>query len=248
MYKCDFCGRESFKKISLYGHICCSKHMHQLIKGKIPDNNPRTCADLNEYRYLDENTIEFDVYNQKSEVNGHFTIDAEDLDKVRWHKWRKDLFNHIVTGNCTETNPRMELFRLVLGTSDSGKVVDHIDGNPFNNSKRNLRECTQGQNCMNKAKQTNNSTSGFVGVPWDKDRSMWAPEIRVNHKRCHLNRYASFEEAVYARFVAECLLFGEYQNKWQAFQKVKYIKKVNHERKNEIKEYVRNKLQSKGML
>lgn len=247
MYKCDFCGRESFKKISLYGHICCSKHMHQLIKGKTPDNNPRTCADLNEYRYLDENTIEFDVYNQKSEVNGHFTIDAEDLDKVRWHKWRKNNYGHVMTGNCTDTNPRIELSRHILNINDPNLVVDHINCNPLDNTKKNLRICTQAQNCVNKSLQSNNNC-GFAGVPWDKERKMWAPEIMSNKKKCHLNRYVHFEEAVYARFIAECLLFGEYQNKEEAIRKVKCIKNLNHERKNEIKEYVRNKLRSKGML
>ena len=38
MYKCDFCGRESFKKIRYGGHTVCSKHMHQLHKyGKVLD-------------------------------------------------------------------------------------------------------------------------------------------------------------------------------------------------------------------
>ena len=49
-YKCEICGRETFKKIRLNGYTLCSKHMHQLHKyGKFLDNSPRTNYDKNDY-------------------------------------------------------------------------------------------------------------------------------------------------------------------------------------------------------
>ena len=61
MYKCDICGRELKKKISLYGYCLCSKHMHQLLKyGKFLDNIQRTDSDLTDYTInYDTNTVTF---------------------------------------------------------------------------------------------------------------------------------------------------------------------------------------------
>ena len=50
-YKCEVCGRESFKKIKMGGYILCSKHMYQLHKyGKFLNNKPRTNNEKNNYK------------------------------------------------------------------------------------------------------------------------------------------------------------------------------------------------------
>ena len=74
MYKCDFCGRESFKKIRYGGHTVCSKHMHQMNKyGKVLDNIPRTNNDLNDFVIkgcMPSRTSKFFL-----EINGKFVCD-----------------------------------------------------------------------------------------------------------------------------------------------------------------------------
>ena len=58
------------------------------------------------------------------------------------------------------------LIYIILNNSlSSEKVIDHIDGNPFNNAIINLREVFQKTNCQNKRKNKNNSTN-IVGVCW----------------------------------------------------------------------------------
>ena len=42
------------------------------------------------------------------------------------------------------------LHRHIAGCSDNGMVVDHIDGNTFNNLSSNLRICTRQQNSQNR--------------------------------------------------------------------------------------------------
>lgn len=231
-YKCDICERPLFKKNRMYGKTLCSKHMHQYFKyGYALDNNPRTQKDLNEFRCISENTIEFDVYNRKSEVVNHFWIDREDLAKVRYYKWRVDTNCHVITGNCTSTRPRKELSHIVMNCPD-GMVVDHKDGNPLNNRKKNLRICTQQENLCNKHFMSN-SNSGEIGIIWDKSRKRWAPEIRKDGKRYHLSRYKTIEEARYARYIGELILFGEFRN-----QKQFDFGDLSESRKSEIKQYV----------
>ena len=55
------------------------------------------------------------------------------------------------------------IWALTYGTIDSELIVDHLDGNPFNNSVDNLRLKTLLGNSMNKRKHKNNST-GTTGV------------------------------------------------------------------------------------
>lgn len=244
MYKCDICGRELKKKISCYGYILCSKHMHQFHKyGKFLDNNPRTENDLNGFRIIND-IVEFDVYNKKSEVVDQFIIDLKDLNKVRYHKWREDTHGRIITGNSTNKNPRRELSRFLLDVSDDAIVVDHKDGNPKNNRRNNLRICKQKDNLCNKSFMSNN-TSEFIGVSYDKQRHRWAPEIRKDEIRCHLGRYKNKEEAVFARHIAEIILFKEYRNTNQDNLKNKLFEKITLTRKQEIENYVKEKLSTK---
>ena len=247
MYKCDFCGRISKKKNRIYGYTTCSKHMHQLLNhGHVLDHNPRSEKDLNEFRYLTGGIAEFDVYDIHSEVSGHFIVDASDVPLIRWHKWRMDTNRRIITGNCTSKNPRRELSRFILGVENENFVVDHIDGNPFNNTRQNLRICTQQENTCNKVMMSTN-TSGMIGVSWDKARKKWAPEIRSEYMRCHLGRFNSYGEAACARYFAEQIVFGAFQNQDQMVLKKEAMKSVSAIRQREIGEFVLKKLQDKGM-
>lgn len=211
--------------------------MHQYIKhGRFLDKNPRTQNDLNEYRinYKDQ-TVEFDCYNRKFEVIGVFIIDLDDIEKVKYHKWRLDSNGRPITGNCTKSRPRKELSHVLLNVPE-GKVVDHIDGNPKNNRRSNLRVCTQSENLCNRSFMTNNN-SGCIGVRWSKNRFKWEVEIRKDKKRIHLGRWSDYNEAVYVRRYAEKLLFKEYQYQDNLLPKLE-----DKNRKEYIENYVGNKL------
>lgn len=55
----------------------------------------------------------------------------------------------------------MFLHHIVMGTKD---MVDHIDHNPLNNTRQNLRICnTNSDNCINQSLSSKN-TSGHTGV------------------------------------------------------------------------------------
>lgn len=245
MYKCDFCGRESFKKIRYGGHTVCSKHMHQMNKyGKVLDNIPRTNSDLNDF-IIKGNIVYFNVYNQKNIKIGEFFIDKCDLDKVRWHKWRISS-GHIVTGQPAKKQQK-DVGHIILGTNPSvNTVIDHKDGNPMNNTRENLRICSQSKNVLNKRYMSNN-TSEFVGVAYRKDRNTYDPEIRINYKRCHLGYEKNKKHAVYKRYIAEELLFGEYVNEEEHSKKKNFTDDIPQNIKNELKEKTIQKLKEKDL-
>jgi len=247
LYYCDICDRPLKKKNRLHGFTLCSKHMHQLIKyGFFKDNIQRTNKDFNDY-IVKDGIATFNVYDQNNIKVGEFIVDAADIQKIKYKKWRQDSNEHIVTGNCTATNPRRELSRFLLDVEDAASVVDHINGNTRDNRRSNLRVCSQAENVCNKHFMSNN-TSGFVGVMWDKQRKRWAPEIMLNQKRCHLGRYDIKENAIYARFVAEKIVFGEYRNFSKDKDLFVLFKSIPTQERQRIAEYVIQKLKSKNNL
>jgi hypothetical protein len=91
------------------------------------------------------------------------------------------------------------------------KGYDHIDHNPFNNVRSNLRPCTQHQNTCN-GKLGKNNTTGITGVQYCTvtPQKPWRARIMFNRKEIYLGCYATFEDAVKARLEAEQKYFGEF--------------------------------------
>lgn len=247
-HKCDICGRELFKKNQMQGYILCSKHMHQLYKyGKFLDNIQRTNNDLNDYKInYEEQIVSFNVYNQKNILIEKFIIDLEDIEKVKYHKWRMN-HGHVVTGSPSKGTQR-DVSHIVLDFDAriSNKVVDHIDGNPFNNRKNNLRIISQADNVKNQSLSTRN-TSNFKGVSYDKERNRWASEIRFNHNRIHFTRRQDKREAVYQRLIAEQLLFSEFVRQSELKRMEEYTKGLDDKIKEELENYVKTKLKDKNL-
>jgi hypothetical protein len=102
------------------------------------------------------------------------------------------------------------LHRIIMKQPNgNGMVVDHIDGNPANNSKDNLRVCTQSDNSKNRSKSRNNKT-GFKGVCWDKKAEKYRARIIVEYNQISLGCYDTSEEAHEAYKQAAVKHFGEF--------------------------------------
>lgn len=108
---------------------------------------------------------------------------------------------------------RKYLHRAILNAS-SDKQVDHIDGNKLNNSKSNLRLCTNSENSRN----TRPKRGKYKGVYFDKKRGQWVAQITVDRKCTSLGSYLSPEDAALAYNEAAKSLHGEfaYINKVEA--------------------------------
>lgn len=72
--------------------------------------------------------------------------------------------------------------------------LDHINGFPFDNSIRNLREVDNKQNHENVAVSRGNTT-GYRGVSWDKSRQKYLAKVTHNYKTINVGRFNTAEEA-----------------------------------------------------
>jgi HNH endonuclease/AP2 domain len=83
-----------------------------------------------------------------------------------------------------------------LTNCPADKIVDHINGNRFDNRKENLRVCTHVENNRNiNNKITQNKTSGVRNVGWDKTRECWVVKLTVNNKSVYYGSSKALEEA-----------------------------------------------------
>jgi len=62
------------------------------------------------------------------------------------------------------------------------KIIDHIDGNPANNSISNLRPASPSQNIQNSKKSMRN-TSGLKGVHQRRKDGKWIATIKIPGRR-----------------------------------------------------------------
>lgn len=134
-------------------------------------------------------------------------FDKEDFWKIKDKCWYISKAGYLFSKRKTGT---FLMHRVIMELPEGCKdVVDHLNHNPLDNRKNNLRVTTQGKNCYNKSKQSNN-TSGCPGVTFDKSKNKWVAFISYASKNIFIGRYEKYEDAVTARKRAEEKYFGEY--------------------------------------
>ena len=238
MKKCDICNKElDDKKIcKAFNKLLCPKHYQQILKyGHVLDNNPRSQSDLNDYNFIDENTIEIICFNKKSNKSGSFLISPCDFNNIITKKWRI-WKNSVFTGNYNPIS-----YTSFILNPDKGYVVDHINGDRFDNRRENLRICKQQDNLCNKHFMSNNK-SGFIGITYSNERNKWCAEITKNNKKYKLGRWDKIENAVYARYFAEKILFGKFRNTLNDYKILNVIQILSNKDKKNIRKTVSKKL------
>jgi hypothetical protein len=132
------------------------------------------------------------------------SVDDEDWEIVSKHTWHvrtKDGKVEAVKTNVKRNSRRakLSLHQLLMGPVPPGKdSIDHIDRNPLNNCRANLRFATLSEQTINRGINRNN-TSGVTGVCWYKARNKW--EVKIDRK--FVGYYEIFEKACEVRAQAE---------------------------------------------
>lgn len=177
----------------------CNKHYLRLYIGGSLELRGRK---RNDYKIIG------DIVEMVTNKGVPFWFDVKHLDRVKNHSWCKSRTGYLVSnidGKVTK------LHRFILFDVGDEDVIDHIDGNPFNNIDSNLRICENIHNARN-CKLSKNNTSGYTGVSKyvAKGEVKFRAVICVNRKGITLGYYKTFEEAVRVRKLAEIKYFGEY--------------------------------------
>jgi HNH endonuclease len=150
-------------------------------------------------------------------ANGKFAlVDSKDVFEVSKFKW---LLTHLGRAKKGTTGPgrksiQIFLHRFILD-APKDMVVDHINGDPLDNRRCNLRVCTRHQNAMNQKKRK--TQVGFKGVRKRvygklKNKITWEARIKVDYKEICIGYFKIAEDAAKAYDIAARHYFGEYAN------------------------------------
>jgi hypothetical protein len=152
----------------------------------------------------------------------HAVIRKEDLEKIKDRSWYA-LFS---SRNGRKEKSRSPHFS---GGYSNGKyrkasslhsfilekpICDHIDKNPANNCRCNLREATVQQNNYNRGKIRAGTPSKFIGVTAVKRKKgyAYAAHVVYNKKQVYFKTFELEEDAARARDIAALKYFGEFAN------------------------------------
>ena len=142
-------------------------------------------------------------------TQGKFTqVSDEDYPEVSKYKWHahkegrgRDVFyakRKVIVNGKQFTIPMQN----AIMNTPKGMVVDHIDHDPLNNQRSNLRNCSVLENRRNNSSISKN---GFKGV-------YIIALITVNSKSINLGTFDTVEEAAHAYDEKAKEYFGEFAN------------------------------------
>jgi hypothetical protein len=120
-------------------------------------------------------------------------VDAEDFEALSQHKW----YAHSTAKGARMYaarrvgNGRAYMHRVIMGKPEVGDI-DHINGNPLDNRRSNLRIVTRAENCRN------TSRNAGSGATYDITTGKWMSLANWDGTRYMLGRYATKAEAMAA--------------------------------------------------
>lgn len=140
-------------------------------------------------------------------------IDEDDADRVLCHKW---CFNRVTNNKAyvhrrlpkSEGGKMVKLHRFIMGVTGNPSVcVDHINGDPLDNRKENLRVCQQGENMRNyRHAWGKEGIRGIRKTPAGKFRA----RIRYSGKLYNIGTFDTLNDASIAYSFASSLIHGDF--------------------------------------
>lgn len=132
-----------------FGLGYCSRHYMQIRRNGEIISIDRTMYDPNEI-VIYEDYAEIILYNNRGMEKARALIDLDDIERVSQYKWHLDGKGYVVGTN------KIKLHRLIMNVwqeefNRSINVIDHINRNPLDNRKSNLRIVSQAENNRNKS-------------------------------------------------------------------------------------------------
>jgi hypothetical protein len=132
--------------------------------------------------------------------------DYEWLSQWKWHVNSNGYANR--TEHQSSKATTISMHRLITD-APKGMDVDHIDGNPLNNQRSNLRIATRTENQRNQ-RAVRGGSSQYKGVHIHRQTGKWEARIKVNRQGIYLGLHSSEIDAARAYDEAARKYFGEF--------------------------------------
>lgn len=117
-------------------------------------------------------------------------VDAEDVERLSDRTWGVTVGKYAATHDGGYTMMHRELLGLVPGDGLEG---DHINGNPLDNRRSNLRVATRLQNMQNI--HVARGPSRFRGVSIHKATGLWRARVKLNGREHCIGYFRDEAEA-----------------------------------------------------
>lgn len=135
-------------------------------------------------------------------------VDDDVWERLQGYNWRLDgngyPCNATSISNITKILP---LANVVM--CDRFSMYDHVDRNPLNCQKSNLRKASVSLNLANRPKRVGCS-SQYKGVSWVKARNKWKARAKLNGNEHALGYFINEIDAAKAYNIKAKELFGEF--------------------------------------
>ncbi len=171
-------GKQTVVFTSLSEEECAHKYDEYIVTNNIPKkklNFPHNYPNYDPNKII---TIPYEIINDTTirliykDLN--ILIDKGDYDKIKYFTLS---MNEVYVYLKVE-NKLVGLHRYLKNVTDPNVFIDHIDSNPLNNTKQNLRLSDNNKNAQNKKKRRG-CTSQFIGVCLIKSQNIWLSSITV---------------------------------------------------------------------
>jgi hypothetical protein len=136
-------------------------------------------------------------------------VDDADYDQLKRFEWWLSKAGYAVGFVPLDGKFRLTYMHRLILNAGPQHLVDHINRNPLDNQRANLRLATAQQNGQNK-RISGLSHTGLKGVGWHRRRCRYHARIQFQGIRYHLGFFDDAQEAAQAYDSAARTLFGEF--------------------------------------
>jgi hypothetical protein len=194
----------------------CEEHNQVIVLGKsLKQGKTKSCGCLRkenircEFQKTNNYNLTMDCgVGYCTNTGNEFYFDLEDYDKIKDYCWYENIRPngyHALVAYNKDTGSNVRMHQIIIGS-----YYDHINRNPLDNRKSNLRKATDKENSTNRKIRIDN-TSGVTGVSFDKRRGKWWAFVVGNDKKVvSLGYFINKDDAIRARLQGEIKYYGEF--------------------------------------
>lgn len=131
----------------------------------------------------------FRLFNKMGQEVGKVLVAPEDAARVGAHRWSRS-GKYVATNN--HGKPPVTLLHRFIMDAPEDRQIDHINGNPWDNRRENLRLVTRAEQAQN---HRTRAASGHRNVHYDASRARFRVALTVEGKRHQGKDCLTLEEA-----------------------------------------------------